>query len=326
MKFLTTLLASTLALGACASNQPSRELIDARIAYRQAAKSNAAKFSPAELHTARTALERAERESADEADSPAARDLSYIAMRRAQRAEALGNAAAATAAVAALEAQRVRLQADVIATQQGKLRASEGALERQQGELNRQQADLAAKEGELATKDSQLAAKEAETAAERSARLAAEAKAAEADKKAKDAMDALGRQMALEEDTRGTVITLSGSVLFVTGKATLLPGATAQLDKVADALTKLPERHFTIEGHTDSTGSYAINADLSARRANAVRDYLISRGVSADAVSATGVGSQRPVADNRTTAGRAMNRRVEIIVDRTTSDAASARR
>lgn len=319
MKILTTLLASALLLGACASNTPSRELVNARNAYAQAARSNAAKFVPAELHGARVALERAERESSDEADSSEARDLAYIALRRAQRAQALGNAAAATAAVAAFEAQRVRVQEDVIASQQGKLRASEGALERQQGELDRQQT-------EIANKQADLARQKAETEAERNARLAAEAKAADAEKKAKDAMDALGRQMALKEDARGTVITLSGSVLFVTGKATLLPGATAQLDKVADALTKLPERHFTIEGHTDSTGSYAVNADLSARRANAVRDYLISRGVSADAVTTVGVGSQRPVADNRSTAGRAMNRRVEIIVDRSTSPDASAQK
>ncbi len=313
------LLATVIFVAACGAHGPSKELLQARASYDHAARSNAATLAPAELHVAKNALVAAERESSDEPYAQRTLDLAYIAMRKAERAEALGNAAAARAAVAALETQRVRLQADVIAAQQGKLRASEGALERQQGELNRQQAELAAKQGELA-------AKEAETAAERNARLAAEAKAAEADKKAREAMDALSRQMAMKEDARGMVITLSGSVLFVTGKATLLPGATAQLDKVADALTKLPERHFTIEGHTDSTGSYAINADLSARRANAVRDYLISRGVSADAVSAVGVGSQRPVADNKTTAGRAMNRRVEIIVDRSTSDSASAQK
>jgi outer membrane protein OmpA-like peptidoglycan-associated protein len=313
------LLATLLFVGACGAHGPSKELLQARASYDHAARSNAATLAPAELHTAKKALVVAERESSDEPFAPRTLDLAYIAMRKAQRAEALGNAAAATAAVAAIEAQRVRVQGDVIASQKGRLHASETALERQQGELNRQQA-------ELATKDGQLAQKEAETLAERNARLAAEAKAAESEKKAKDAMDALGREIAMKEDTRGTVITLSGSVLFVTGKSTLLPGATAQLDKVADALTKLPERHFTIEGHTDSTGSYAINADLSARRANAVRDYLISRGVSADAVSAVGVGSQRPVADNKSTAGRAMNRRVEIIVDRPTSPNAAARK
>jgi outer membrane protein OmpA-like peptidoglycan-associated protein len=319
-------LASIILLAACGAHGPSKELLQARAAYDQASRSNAATLAPADLHVAKKALVAAERESSDEPFARRSLDLSYIAMRKAQRAEALGNAAAASAAVAAIEAQRVRVQADVIASQQGKLHASENALERQQGELSRQQAELAAKQGEIAAKEGALAQKEAETAAERNARLAAEAKVAEAEKKAKDAMDALGRQMALKEDTRGTVITLSGSVLFVTGKATLLAGATAQLDKVADALTKLPERHFTIEGHTDSTGSYAINADLSARRANAVRDYLISRGVSADAVSAVGVGSQRPVADNKSTAGRAMNRRVEIIVDRATSPNASAQK
>jgi outer membrane protein OmpA-like peptidoglycan-associated protein len=317
VKTLLATILATVVLGACASSAPSKELVDARAAYDHAMNSNANALVPAELHVAKVALDRAERESSDEPNAQRTRDLAYIAERKAERAEALGNAAAAVAATAAFEAQRTRTQEAVIDSQQGKLRANEGALDRQAGELNRQKTEIATKQGEIAKK-------EAETQAERTARIAAEAKAADSEKKAKDAMDALGRQMAMKEEARGMVITLSGSVLFVTGKATLLPGATAQLDKVADALTKLAERHFTIEGHTDSTGSVTVNADLSARRANAVRDYLISRGVSADAVSATGVGSQRPIADNKSTEGRAMNRRVEIIVDRTTATNAAA--
>lgn len=316
---MKSLLATILLVAACGSNVPSQELVSARAAYDRASRSNAAKLAPAELHAARRALDSAELESSDHASSTLARDLSYIAQRRAQRAEAIGNTIASHATAVALDAQRTRAQDAVIAAQQGRLRATQGALERQQSELSRQGS-------ELERKSADLSAQQAQTAAERQARVDAEAKIAEAERKALDAMDALSRELAVKDDTRGTVITLSGSVLFVTGKSTLLPGATAQLDKVAEALTQLPERHFTIEGHTDTTGSYAVNADLSARRANVVRDYLISRGVSATAVSAVGIGSERPVADNQTVAGRAMNRRVEIVVDRPTSPRASAGR
>jgi outer membrane protein OmpA-like peptidoglycan-associated protein len=130
-------------------------------------------------------------------------------------------------------------------------------------------------------------------------------------------MDALSKSLAVKADTRGTVITLSGGVLFATGQATILPGAQVQLNQVADALRTQAEHHFTVEGHTDNQGTDAINNDLANRRANAVRDYLVVRGVAAEAITAQGVGSTRPVADNKTTEGRAMNRRVEIVVDRT---------
>jgi outer membrane protein OmpA-like peptidoglycan-associated protein len=69
-----------------------------------------------------------------------------------------------------------------------------------------------------------------------------------------------------------------------------------------------------VEGHTDSQGSEASNQELSQRRAQSVRDYLVSRGVPNDIISATGVGQHRPVSDNTTATGRANNRRVEIIV------------
>ena len=91
-------------------------------------------------------------------------------------------------------------------------------------------------------------------------------------------MDALSKSLAVKADTRGTVITLSGGVLFATGQATILPGAQAQLNQVADALKTQAEHHFTIEGHTDNQGTDAINNDLANRRANAVRDQDIRGG------------------------------------------------
>jgi outer membrane protein OmpA-like peptidoglycan-associated protein len=71
---------------------------------------------------------------------------------------------------------------------------------------------------------------------------------------------------------------------------------------------------MVVEGHTDSQGKESENIELGTKRAQAVRDYIVSRGVAADKISSTGIGQARPIADNKTAEGRAQNRRVEIIV------------
>jgi outer membrane protein OmpA-like peptidoglycan-associated protein len=111
------------------------------------------------------------------------------------------------------------------------------------------------------------------------------------------------------------VITLSGSVVFASNKATLLPGAREKLDDVADALKEAPDSKLVVEGHTDSRGSDALNQQLSQARADAVRAYLVRRGVDASQVQAVGMGENQPVDDNASAEGRANNRRVEIIVE-----------
>jgi outer membrane protein OmpA-like peptidoglycan-associated protein len=113
---------------------------------------------------------------------------------------------------------------------------------------------------------------------------------------------------------RGLVLTLSGSVLFATGKSVLLSQAEQRLREVATALQKDP-RHVTIVGHTDSKGRDDANQRLSEARANAVRTFLTKEGVPADRVSTIGMGESQPVADNETTEGRANNRRVELILE-----------
>ena len=110
------------------------------------------------------------------------------------------------------------------------------------------------------------------------------------------------------------VITLTGNVLFASGKSELLPGAQVKLNEVAEALKSQKDRDITIEGHTDNQGNQQSNLDLGQHRADSVRSYLISRGVEGQRITATGIGQTRPVADNSTAEGRANNRRVEIIV------------
>jgi outer membrane protein OmpA-like peptidoglycan-associated protein len=109
----------------------------------------------------------------------------------------------------------------------------------------------------------------------------------------------------------GATLVLEG-VYFETGKATLKPESQAALNRVAESLEGNPEVTVEIGGYTDNTGSRATNLRLSMARASAVRDYLISKGVAAGRMTAKGYGPDKPVADNKTVAGRAANRRVEL--------------
>ncbi len=139
----------------------------------------------------------------------------------------------------------------------------------------------------------------------------------DAEKRAADALAELAKVAMLKEEPRGLVITLSGSVLFASNQATLLPAAESRLNQVADSLMSTSkDRRLIVEGHTDSKGTADFNMKLSQRRADSVRSYLISRGYPADLIEARGIGKVRPIADNASAEGRANNRRVEIIVQR----------
>ena len=100
-------------------------------------------------------------------------------------------------------------------------------------------------------------------------------------------------------------------VQFVSGSTTLTAAAKAELDKGVQILTEHPELgKISIEGHTDNTGSVAGNQKLSEKRAAAVKDYFVKKGLSADRFVTSGLGQNEPIADNKTAAGRAANRRV----------------
>lgn len=277
-----------MTLTACGTTLPPKELVDARAAYKKAEAGQAPRLKPAELHVAKDALDKAEAQFADSPSDPKISDLAYVAERKAETTESQANAAAALEQKAQLEKEAGQTTAQMMEANQKK---------------------LAGLQGDLAKSKDALAKEKEETAKEKAARL-------EAEKKAKDAMDALAKSLAVKTEDRGMVITLSGGVLFATGQSTILPGAQDQLNKVADALKTQAERHFTVEGHTDNQGTDAVNQTLSQKRADAVRDYLVVRGVAPASITAVGMGSTKPVADNKTVEGRAMNRRVEIIVEK----------
>lgn len=102
------------------------------------------------------------------------------------------------------------------------------------------------------------------------------------------------------------------TILFDTGKSSIKAESTSVMVDIIQILNEYPNAKFTVEGHTDSVGSNKLNQQLSEKRANAVRDFLIEKGIGADRLTAIGYGEDKPIATNNTRAGRKQNRRVEI--------------
>lgn len=112
-----------------------------------------------------------------------------------------------------------------------------------------------------------------------------------------------------------TEFVLSGAINFEIGKADLLPIAFEELDKIVKVMKEYPDTKWKIEGHTDNTGSYQMNKNLSLRRAQSVYNYLVKAGIKQGRLTVYGYGPDFPVADNSTETGRALNRRVTISLD-----------
>ena len=121
------------------------------------------------------------------------------------------------------------------------------------------------------------------------------------------------RDIQAQQTERGLLVTL-GDVLFETGKAQLLSPAFPRLDKLAEFLRQYPDRRLLIEGYTDSVGGDSYNLELSQRRAESVRMALIQRGIDPGRITIRGYGESYPVADNANAEGRALNRRVEVVI------------
>ena len=134
------------------------------------------------------------------------------------------------------------------------------------------------------------------------------------------------RRVAMEQATRGTGVEVTrtadnqlklnipNDVSFDVGSAAIRPAMRGVLDPFAGSLRDDPNARISIVGHTDSSGSDAVNNPLSVDRAQSVRDYLASRGVAVTRIETAGRGEREPLADNTSDAGRAKNRRVEIFL------------
>jgi outer membrane protein OmpA-like peptidoglycan-associated protein len=292
---LAAAAAVAAALAACATTpRTSADIEQAQQAVQMLqAQPDASTVAARPLNEAQTALASAQR-AWDARQREDATAFAYVARRNAEAGEAMVAEARARAAMAQAQHERDTLVAD--------------ARERQ----------LAA--AQAATREAQERAAQAEANAQAQAQAASAAQqsaaqAAAAQQQAHQQLAALQGELNdlhAKQTERGMVMTL-GSVLFDTGAATLKPGADRVLDQLAEVMQENSKLSIIVEGHTDSRGSTQLNDQLSQHRAQAVADALASRGISADRVRAEGMGSEYPVASNRTTAGRQLNRRVEVI-------------
>lgn len=126
-------------------------------------------------------------------------------------------------------------------------------------------------------------------------------------------------QVDVERAGNQIKLVMPESITFATGSAALNQSAHGSLNSVAEVLATYTDTTITVSGHTDSTGTDAINNPLSQQRAQAVANFLTGRGVAANRITTVGHGSRMPVASNATVEGRAKNRRVEITINPVTT-------
>lgn len=226
-----------------------------------------------------------------------------------------------------LERERAdgRLTADVLAQREEELRRQRAELQnmqaqREEAERNRNNA-IAEAENKRAAAE-QEAALLRQQVAQTSAMLDdAREELTRRDEASTERLSNMQQELSKLAKTRtsdrGFIVTLPG-LFFDTGKSVLKPGARNTLAKIADQLKMSNEATIQIEGHTDSVGSEELNQTLSEKRAAAVRDYLVSRGVTAARMNITGQGESAPVASNDTPSGRQQNRRVELVIQQET--------
>lgn len=122
------------------------------------------------------------------------------------------------------------------------------------------------------------------------------------------------KEIVVKQEARGLIVNLSSQVLFDVGKADLKPAASKALDEVVTLLQTYPENNVVIEGYTDSSGSRKKNIEISSARAWNVYSYLVKHGIKPSRLKPKGFGPDDPVGNNKTAVGRAMNRRVQIII------------
>jgi outer membrane protein OmpA-like peptidoglycan-associated protein len=183
-----------------------------------------------------------------------------------------------------------------IARQLGMRDAAQEQAERLGQQRNEVLLDARTQEAEAQRQQAELARQQAESAQMRADELAKELE-----------------ELQAKPTERGLVLTL-GDVLFDVDRSELKPGAELHLARLVEFLGAHPERNVLIEGHTDSTGGVEYNLELSRRRADAVRSFLVGRGIAPSRIATEGYGLSRPIASNDSVAGRQQNRRVDIVV------------
>jgi outer membrane protein OmpA-like peptidoglycan-associated protein len=303
------------------------ELLEARNAVAIAKAAGAKQYAADSLTKAEDMLQRAEdyqqRKQGRTPVGTAARgatqmaeDARVLTLRRKEqeRLDAERRAREDAQAKAEADARSAQDQANQAQAQaeQSRLQAEEDARRR-----------AAAEQAQAQAQQQQAAALAAQQQAQASAAAAQQA-AADADRQRQEAirqkeemrarlLAQLNQVLQTRDTVRGLIVSMP-DVLFDFNKYTLKPEARERLARISGIVLAYPDLKLQIEGYTDAIGSDEYNQTLSEKRAESVRDYLVSSGVSMNSVAAQGLGKSYPVADNSTAAGRKLNRRVEMIV------------
>jgi outer membrane protein OmpA-like peptidoglycan-associated protein len=240
-------------------------------------------------------------------------DAALRADRERQRHEAVA-AAQARRQQADAEAAALRQQAEAAAeqAQAAQAQAQQATAQAEQANAQAQQSQAAAQQAQAAAEEAKAAAQQTQAQLDQTRQLLAER---DAEARRLRIQNELARIASTRSEQRGLIVTLSGGILFDTGKTSLKPGAKSTLTRIAKQLQTDPSLKIAVEGHTDNVGTAEKNQALSEKRANAVRDYLVSAGIASDHITATGRGEDAPIATNKTTAGQQQNRRVELVIN-----------
>ncbi len=307
--------AATLILAACAA--PENQMLDqARAAYGEARNDpSIIQNAPTELNQAAQAVQKAENLYEKGAEQRQVTHQAYLANQQVAIAREAAQLKMTQDMIAQAEEQRqqVLLQARSREAEMARQEAAQRQKKLEQ-ELQQAQAKLSAAER---ARQEQLAQQQTQQLQRQAEQARQEAEAARQQVAQREQEIAQLRQQVSEAETRetprGIVLSLK-DVVFPVGKADLNSGAQRTIGKIAEFLRQYPERTVAIEGFTDSSGAADFNRQLSEARARAVRDALVQQGIKGERITAQGFGEQYPVASNATSAGRQLNRRVEIVI------------
>ncbi len=269
--------ALALALAGCTTLNPSPDLIAARSGYAAMANStNPA--NAAERGQAQQAIHKADA-MLNGGNEQTAQQLALIANLKVQNAQVVGDTADAQARLVATQNETISIARAKGMAAAGVTAAASAATSATQQQISAEQATIAAAEARR--------------------------------QKALDTLKLFAN--VVEDKDRGLVISIGGETLFKVNSAKFGPSANQELTALAVYLA-LDPRPTVVEGHTDNSGKPAYNMKLSQDRAKGVMDFLIAQGVSADRITSVGFGETRPIADNKTKKGRALNRRVDVVM------------
>jgi outer membrane protein OmpA-like peptidoglycan-associated protein len=292
------------------------ELYEAENAVMIAESAGAEKYAPDSMATAKTDLTNAEDLNLHKRNSnqtityardavQTAEDARIMTIRKIKAEDDAEQRAARVQAEQSAQVAQDQARQAQQAQQQSELARQQAQLQQQQEAAQRAQAEAAAAQAQTRAQQAQLAQQQAEQNAQQATQQAEQAR-----ERLRTQLNAV---LQTQETARGLIMNLS-DVLFDFNKYSLKSEAREKLAKISGILLAYPDLKVQVEGYTDNIGSDDYNQQLSEKRADSVRAYLVSQSVAGESITAEGYGKTNPIADNATSSGRAQNRRVELVV------------